>query len=118
MTFRKWIKYTLYTLLIVSPVIILMQWKVHTDPVRRSVEASLARDQGLFSRVGTVQEINLKKSTYVQPGIRHSGERTEGYNLYHYYVKGRSSTAAINVRVAESELKKTDGVEYSIEYQR
>jgi hypothetical protein len=118
MTFGKWIKYSFYAVLIGSPFLVLAAWKTHTDPVRRSVESSLVNDQQLVQRVGAVQDVALRKSTYVQPGILHNGERTEGYNLYDYSVKGQSSSVLIRERVAQAEQNKTDGVEYSVEYRR
>lgn len=116
MTLKKWIKYTFYFIIVLSPVMILAQWKVYSDPIRRSVEASLANDKQLYRKVGAVQEVKLKRSTYVQPGILHSGERTEGYNIYDFVIEGQLASALIRVQVAETEFTKTDGVEYRVEY--
>jgi hypothetical protein len=118
MTIGKWLKYSSVAVLIGSPLLIFGAWKTHTDPVRKSLENSLIYDQQLVQRVGGIQALELRKATYVQPGILHSGERTAGYNLYDYSVRGELSSAFIRVRVVESEQAQLDSVGYSIEYQR
>ena len=86
--------------ILVSLFILTISWIVENAPYRVEAEKYLSTHKSIIEKVGMVKDFDLDKITNVQGAVKYSGERTEAYSLYNYYITGTNGELFVRVKIS------------------
>lgn len=91
----KTVKYIISLLAIVA---LLLIFHSYFAPDNSEVEMFIFNNAVISEKLGGIESVKAKKSTYVQEGVGHDGKVSPAYNIFRYVVVGKSNKANISIR--------------------
>lgn len=101
----KIFKYIISLLVIVA---LLLVFHGYFAPENLEVERFIFNNAVISEKLGGIESVKAKKSTYVQEGVGHDGRVSSAYNIFRYVVVGRTNKANVSIRENVSTSSNTE----------